>query len=508
MIEKNYSNSFSAYTHENGGRVALLFLLFLVAIYQLINSGFNAFAIVCMLPVAALALIIAFKHKMFTFWTLFVVNYSVMFLSRYEMMPVPTSVPTEMMEVLLLAIAIIDMKMLHFERIANVMFLSLIVWCLYCTLEVLNNTCGLGIDPGAWFMGARLMAFQLMYAFLICSIYIHDSKRIHQFFIAWAALSLFAAFWAWKQKNIGFTDMENKWLVVAGRTHFVNGIIRYFSVFSDAANFGCHMAAAAVAFYIIAITTKIRRHRIFFLISGILSMWAMFSSGTRTALFCFILGGCAYIVLSKSFKIAIPVTIAGALFVCFLAFTTIGNGNNMIRRMRSGFNKNDASASTRDVNKASIRKYIQDAPWGIGIGNGYDKVPANNKYRKLSTIPPDSEYVFIWVHTGIIGLVVFLITTMAMWLGACCIVFFRLKNRSLQGMGAALCCSFIAIQLGGYGNQILMQFPNVLIFYGGLSLVYIMPHIEAEYNIYEAKLIAEQEERKRIKLEKKRAARV
>ena len=171
-------------------------------------------------------------------------------------------------------------------------------------------------------------------------------------------------------------------------------------------------------------------------------------------------------------------------------------------------NKNDASASTRDVNKASIRKYIQDAPWGIGIGNGYDNVPANNKYRKLSTIPPDSEYVFIWVHTGIIGLVVFLITTMAMWLGACCIVFFRLKNRSLQGMGAALCCSFIAIQLGGYGNQILMQFPNVLIFYGGLSLVYIMPHIEAEYNIYEAKLIAEQEERKRIKLEKKRAARV
>ncbi|MGN1263492.1 MAG: O-antigen ligase family protein [Prevotella sp.] len=508
MIDKTYSNSISAYTHENGGRVAILLLLFFVAIYQFINAGFNAFAIVCMLPVGVLALIIAFKYKMFTFWAMFVVNYFVMFLSRSGMLPVPTSVPTEMLEVLLLAIAVINMKWLHFDRIANVMFLSLIVWCLYCTLEVLNNTCGLGIDPGAWFMGARLMAFQLMYAFLVCSIYIHDAKRIHHFFFAWAALSLFAAFWAWKQKYIGFTEMEKQWLVVAGRTHFVNGIIRYFSVFSDAANFGCHMAAASVTFYIIAITTKIRRHRIFFLVSGILSTWAMFSSGTRTALFCLILGVCAYIVLSKSFKIAIPVTIVSCLCICFLAFTTFGNGNDMIRRMRSGFNRNDASASVRDLNKASIKKYIQDAPWGIGIGNGYENVPASNKYRKLSTIPPDSEYVFIWVHTGIIGLIVFLITTIVMWLGACWVVFFRIKNKSLQGMGAGICCAFIAIQLGGYGNQILMQYPNVLIFYGGLSLVFIMPHLEAEYNIYEAKLLAEQEERNRIKLEKKRALRI
>ena len=36
--------------------------------------------------------------------------------------------------------------------------------------------------------------------------------------------------------------------------------------------------------------------------------------------------------------------------------------------MRSAFNKNDASANVRDINKAAIRKYMKDAPWGIGIG--------------------------------------------------------------------------------------------------------------------------------------------
>ena len=92
---------------------------------------------------------------------------------------------------------------------------------------------------------------------------------------------------------------------------------------------------------------------------------------------------------------------------------------------------------------------------------GYENVPANNKFRKLSTIPPDSEYVFIWVHTGYVGISIFLLTTMMMFVGACFVVFFQLKSKSLQGIGGGLCAAFTAIQLGGYGNQILMQFPNV-----------------------------------------------
>ena len=92
--------------------------------------------------------------------------------------------------------------------------------------------------------------------------------------------------------------------------------------------------------------------------------------------------------------------------------------------------------------------------------------------------------------------------------GACYIVMFRLKNSSLVGIGGGLCCAFVAIQLGGYGNQVLMQFPNCLLFYGGLTIVYVLPYMEPEWNEYEKKELREQEERKRIKLEKKLAKRV
>ena len=66
----------------------------------------------------------------------------------------------------------------------------------------------------------------------------------------------------------------------------------------------------------------------------------------------------------------------------------------------------------------------------------------------------------------------------------------------------------ISQQMGGYGNQILMQFPNCLVFYGGLTLVYVLPWIEQEWISYEKEQLAIEEEKRRLKLEKKKASRV
>lgn len=176
--------------------------------------------------------------------------------------------------------------------------------------------------------------------------------------------------------------------------------------------------------------------------------------------------------------------------------------------MRSAFNKDDASVAARDLNKEAMRKYIQDAPWGIGIGMNVENVPANNKYFLLSKVPPDSDYVFIWLRTGPIGITVYVITMLMMLGGACYTVLFKLKNKSLTGIGAGLCCAFVAIQLGGYANQVMMQFPNGVLFYGGLSIVYVLPFLEPEWIKFEEDLLAKKDEKKRKKLEKKLASRV
>ena len=504
------TSTYITYSRENGGRVLLIFLLFLLALYELVNSGFPTFAIVCILPIVVLFIYCVFRWRMMAFWLLITINY---FLAMKNIsLPIPVSLPNELLEILLLAIAIIDSRQTpHFERAANLMLFALLIWTGLCFIEVFNDTCGLGINVNAWYVGFRLFAQQLIFVMLVFSIYISSPKILMSYLKVWALFSLFSAFWTWKQQYIGFTDAEKLWIETRGRnTHILNAgtLIRYFSTFDNAASYGCHAAAAAAAFIIFGITNKLQKAKIFFFLISAAVIWGMFQSGTRTAILCLAAGLIVYIFLSKSVKIAVPFSIVVGILGFLLVFTTIGNGNQQIRRMRSAFNKDDASANARDINKDAIRKYIQDAPWGIGLGMGNDNVPANNKYNRLSNIPPDSEYVYIWVHTGPIGVTVFTICMVLIFAGGCYTVLFKLKNKSLAGIGAGLCCAFVAINLGGYANQVLYGFPNGVTFYGGMAIVYILPFLEPEWEEYEKKQIAKIEEKKRLKLEKKLASRV
>ena len=501
------------YATENNGRVLLLFLLFSLAIYQFVQAGFSSLTIICLSPLLIIGVYTLFHWRMTAFWALIIINY---FLQMHDS-PMPSSIPmslwNEMLEIILMAIALIDInKETGWGKCVNLMLFALIIWCGFCTLQILNDTCNIGIDISSWYGGARLMAFQILYAFIVFSIYISTPQILINYLRLWAVLALFSAFWTWKQKNIGFTRIEYSWLYYGPgqTTHLLNArtLVRYFSTFSDAANYGCNAAASAVAFLIFAITSKFKWERVFFAVVSICVIWGMFQSGTRTGIISLAAGFMVFIFLSKSFKIAIPFTIFFVLFMGFLILTDIGNGNQQIRRMRSAFDKSDASANVRDINKAAIRKYLQDAPWGLGIGSTQKNIPSNNVYRKLSDIPPDSEYVYIWVHTGVIGLTLFIITTLIMLAGACRVVMFKLKSKSLIGIGAGMCCAFVAIQLGAYANQILMQFPNCLTFYGGLTIVYILPYLESEWIELEKGRLSKQEEKKRLKLQKKLASRV
>ena len=143
------TKDFATYTQETGGRAVLLFLLFGLAIYQFVNAGFGAFAMICLLPLLVLAVYVAFTWRMAAFWALFAINYTVMFFSKQNMLPngIPLSLYNEMLELLLIGIAIVDAREEpKFERTANLMLYALIAWCGYCTLEVLNDTCDLGIN--------------------------------------------------------------------------------------------------------------------------------------------------------------------------------------------------------------------------------------------------------------------------------------------------------------------------------------------------------------------------
>ena len=506
-----YSNRLSEYTHENGGRVALLFLLFALAIYEFIIAGFSVFAVICLSPLAILFIYTAFKWKMGVFWTLIIANWFIM--NRNFNIPIPVSLINESLELLLIAMAIIDIRYSpQFGRAWNFMMFAIMIWCGLCVIEIFNDTCGLGMMINAWFTGFRLMALQLLWIIIVFSLYITNPQALTTYLRLWAGLSLFSAFYTWKMIHIGLTPTESAWLYSPNNhTHLLNAgtLIRYWSTFNDAASYGCNASASAVAFLIFGITSKLKFDKIFFLLTAAIVIWGMFQSGTRTAMITLIAGFVVYLFLSRSVRILVPCAIIGGILLFILIFTNIGNSNQQMRRMRSAFNrKEDASANVRDINKAAIAKYMKEAPWGIGIGMLSKDIPANNKFKKLSDIPPDSEYVFIWVRTGPVGVTVFTCCMVMILIGGCIIVLFKLKSPSLTGIGGGLCAAYVSIQLGGYANQILIQYPNALTFFGGMTIVYLLPYLEPKWIEYEENRLAKIEEKKRLRLEKKSASRV
>ena len=509
-MAKVYNNRLSEFIGEKGGRVFLLFLLFLLAIYEFLHSGLSTFAIICLSPIVILFIYMAFNWRTSVFWLLIVGNWFIQFKNFNWHMP--QSLVDELLELTLIAIALIDIrKETHFGRAWNFMLFALSIWFGLCLIEVFNDTCGLGININAWFTGARLMALQLLWIILVFALYITNAQTLSTYLRVWAGLSLFSAFWTWKMINIGFTDAENGWLNNVGYvTHIINGgtLTRYWSTFSDAANYGCNASASAVAFLVFGITAKLKKDKFFYFITAAAVIWGMFQSGTRTAIFTLIAGFIVFLFLARSVKILIPSAIVGFFFLFILIFTNIGNSNQQIRRMRSAFNKKDASSNVRDINQAAIRKYMKDAPWGIGIGIFADNIPSGNRYKMLAMIPPDSEYVFIWVRTGYIGVTVFAICMILMLLGACYVVMFKLKSPSLIGIGGGMCSAFTAIQVSGIANQVIYQYPNGLTFFGGLAIVYLLPYIEKDWIELEDKRLAIEAEKKRLKLEKKLAKRV
>ena len=255
-----YSNRITEYTHENGGRVALLFLLFALAIYEFINAGFNAFAVICLSPLAILFCYVAFKWRMSVFWALIVVNWFIM--NRNYDVPFPKSLADEMLELILIAIALIDIrKESYFGRAWNLMSFAIMIWFGLCFIEIFNNTCGLGLNFAAWFTGVRLMALHLVWISLVFSLYISNPKALMAYLRLWAVLSLYSAFYTWKMINIGFTDIEYNWLYNSDNvTHLLNAgtLIRYWSTFNDAATYGCNASASAIAFIIFGITSKLK----------------------------------------------------------------------------------------------------------------------------------------------------------------------------------------------------------------------------------------------------------
>ena len=150
--------------------------------------------------------------------------------------------------------------------------------------------------------------------------------------------------------------------------------------------------------------------------------------------------------------------------------------------MRTAFDPEDASLQVRLDNQKAIKSYMKEAPWGIGIGIGMgaDQLPQNNKYWLVSITPSDSTLVYVWMRTGAIGIIVYLLVLCLAIVVESFIVLFRIRDKQLRGILTAFTCASACMIVAAYGNNIYSQYPNTLLVFGVQTLVFMGPYFDRQ----------------------------
>lgn len=412
------------------------------------------------------------------------VNYFIMGIGRYVNIPIPISILFDFIFGFIFATTLLRNlgNKDNFRNIFNLYFAFTLIWFIYCVINVANNATGT-IHFSAWLGNVRVVALYAVITCIIISIAAKKYQFIHWFLILWGFFTLLAVTKGYIQKNHGFDSVEWAWVSTRGaRTHLINSGIRYFSFFTDAANYGCSMGLSLVIFFLSSFYTKNRYLKIFYLIVAAGAGYGLLISGTRASMAVPIAGLGLFVFLCKNWKIGLSAAFILILGIVILKYTDIGEGNRLIRRMRTVFDTEDASLQVRYHNQRALKAYMSEIPFGIGLGVDKEEVSPQNKFYFVAICPPDSELVYIWIHTGMVGLIVYLVLQVLMYICGCCILLFRVRNPEIRGPLTGMLCGTAGMLVASYANQIYFQFPNGPLIYTCLTLVFLAPYFDKQYS--------------------------
>lgn len=462
---------------------ATIFIIGLCAIYLLtIKGGVIPSIIFACLP--AIAIVTAkFGQKQYYFYAFFVLNYVISGISRY--IPMKIGVIMFVLSIGILVIFLLK-NIFHkydWKRGFNSLTLVWFIWFLYCLLEIFNP---LAVGE-AWLISINGYSIFALISAIMIPIIFPKFKDFHWLLIIWAVLSILAAMKGYWQKNRGFDSAELHWLFFedGARTHIIYSGIRFFSFFSDAANFGITMGLSMTVFGISGFFMKKQWVKLLFFGAAAASCYGLLISGTRSAVVVPLVGLFAYTVLCKNIKYLF---LSGGLLIAIILILTqtrIGDSNPLIWRVRSTFDKEDASFKVREINKEKMKPLMRDKPFGIGLGLSGGRMERFDIKSKLSELPPDSLLTMYWIETGIIGLSLYLLLLACIFIRASYIAMFIIKDRQLRNVLFSIIAGLAGVFVAAYANDI-TTYPNGILINILFAFLFVAPYYDKELAEHEA----------------------
>lgn len=344
----------------------------------------------------------------------------------------------------------------------------LLVWFLYNVFQLINPE---AVSREPWFFAVRGFSLYWLQVTIIGLICLTKRAQLNRFITLWQVSCLVQALWSFKQQYLGLTSDEADWIEnVARSTHVINGTLRCFSFCPDAGQFGAVMAHATVYAIIRMMDEPVLTKKIGYGLLTVIFFWGFAVAGSRGPLVVIVIGFAIYLLLKRNVVLFIAGSLVAGMALGVLKYTTIGQGNSQVQRMRSALDPEDPSLQLRLYNQQLFATYLATRPFGVGLG-----LAGDSGKRYSSTIVTqqgiDSWYVKIWVETGVIGLVIHLTSLLVIAVMGFRKVF-ALKDPRLRSIMSGLLCGYIGILVASYGNQLFGQSPTCFIMY--LSILFFI----------------------------------
>lgn len=447
----------------------------LFLIYKLISKGFTEASLaLAVLPLAFVILLFIVSYYRRIFYFLFISHFLILLVSSYYNIMIGAVTLLFNIVIVMLLVLVTIYRKTTWKNCFNGMFILYLIWGLYCVAELGNPNS----IQYAWNISITHYVVYPIICAVTVPLAIRKYKNIQWLLLLWSVFVLIAAIKGFWQKTYGFNDRELYFLFELGgeKTHIIWSGIRYFSFFTDAANFGVHMAMAAFIFGMYVFQVKNKLLKIYFLLVALAAVYGFFISGTRTAMIIPLVGLIYYAILSRNWKAFFLASFAALAIFLFFRFTYIGSGNLYIHKMRSAFTpKNDASFHARIVNRELMKKYMKDMPFGYGLGLGGKA--ERFRPKKMIPIPPDSWLINVWTDTGYVGFIIYILIHVILFAWCSWIIMFKLQSKRLRNILAIWLCIDAGFFAAAYGNDV-MQYPNMIVVFSGFALCFAGPHIE------------------------------
>lgn len=460
------------------GLMLLLGLIF-IGSGLIIITGMMGGMLLLGLPFTLTLLAVLWSKPKLALWGCLIMGFMISGISRY--ISAPWGLSLDILMTLAWLIVMLNKEIVvNWKLIKNDIVIFSFVWMGYILFEIINPA---GNGPIAWFYAMRGLGFYQALSVPLIFLMFREKKDFMTFLNILIFLSLLGVAWGFKQQIIGVDAAEYRWLWDEDHheEHILHGVLRVFSFYSDAGQFGASQAMMALFLGILATGPFKMRLRIWYGACAFLFFLGFAISGTRGALAVPLFGGVAYLIVKKNFKVLIAGLSAIIIVFVILKYTFMFQGVEQVRRMRTALDPNNKSLSVRLDNQKTFGRYLANKPFGAGIGTAGFWGARFNPDSLMANTATDSWYVKVWAETGIVGLTIHL-TFLGFVLGKGGHLLMNLKDERNKTYGLGLYACIVGVLFSSYGNQVFGQMPTGMIMNMAIPFLFLIKEWKPEKN--------------------------